>query len=169
MQVYMIAVRAVIAYVYLLFIVRATGKRTIGQASPMDFVVALIIGDMVDDLLWAEVSAAKFAVAVGALAAVHVLMSIACCRSERITRLVEGVPQPILRQGSPDHEGLKAERVGSVGYGCILRCLELDDLREAETVQIEVSGEASVIKAEWAKEAQRADWERCRAAQEAQA
>jgi uncharacterized membrane protein YcaP (DUF421 family) len=66
-----IAVRVVFAYVLLLALVRLGGKRTVKQGSPFDFTVALIIGDMVDDLLWAEVNASEFVVAAGVLVTLH--------------------------------------------------------------------------------------------------
>jgi len=43
------------AYVFLLAILRASGKRTIAQGTTLDFVVALVLGDLIDDALWAEV------------------------------------------------------------------------------------------------------------------
>lgn len=66
-----IAVRAAFAYVILAAFVRLSGKRTVKHASPFDFTVALIIGDMVDDVLWAEVNASSFVVATAVLFMVH--------------------------------------------------------------------------------------------------
>ena len=45
--------RALVAYVFLLFLMRLSGKRAIAQGSAFDFVLALIVGDLVDDLLQA--------------------------------------------------------------------------------------------------------------------
>ena len=66
-----IAIRAVFGYIVLLVLVRVSGKRTLKHGSPFDFAVALILGDMVDDLLWAEVAAAQFVVACGVLVLTH--------------------------------------------------------------------------------------------------
>src|SRR5687768_3473357 len=66
-----IVIRVAFAYVVLLVFVRVSGKRTVKQGSPFDFTVALILGDMIDDLLWAEVAAAQFVVATGVLMTVH--------------------------------------------------------------------------------------------------
>ena len=66
-----IAVRAVFAYVMLLALVRISGKRTLKHGTAFDFTIALVLGDMIDDLLWAEVSAAKFVTATGVLVFVH--------------------------------------------------------------------------------------------------
>jgi uncharacterized membrane protein YcaP (DUF421 family) len=66
-----IVVRVVFAYVLLLVLVRLGGKRLVKQASPFDFTLALIIGDMVDDLLWGEVDGSIFVTAVGVLFLIH--------------------------------------------------------------------------------------------------
>ena len=62
-----IAVRAVVAYLFLLVMVRLSGKQTVAHGTTMDFVLALVFGDLVDDLVWAEVSTARFLVAEGTL------------------------------------------------------------------------------------------------------
>jgi uncharacterized membrane protein YcaP (DUF421 family) len=49
-----IVFRVSIMYVYALALVRIAGKQSLGQLTPMDFVVTLIIGDLFDDIFWAE-------------------------------------------------------------------------------------------------------------------
>lgn len=65
-------VRAAFAFIFLLVLVRVSGKRTVAQANVADFVLALIFGDMVDDLIWGEIPGAEFAVALGTLFIVRV-------------------------------------------------------------------------------------------------
>ena len=71
-----ITIRVLFAYVILLLFVRLSGKRTVTHGSPFDFTVALILGDLVDDLLWAEVTAASFVVATGVLMAAHLALDL---------------------------------------------------------------------------------------------
>ena len=71
-----ILVRVLFAYVVLLLFVRLSGKGSVRQGSPFDFTIALILGDLVDDLLWAEVSAASFVVATSALMTVHTALDL---------------------------------------------------------------------------------------------
>jgi uncharacterized membrane protein YcaP (DUF421 family) len=78
-----IAVRAIFAYVMLLALVRLTGKRTVKQGSPFDFTVALILGDMVDDAVWAEAAMSQFVVAASALVGLHVAMDTMRFRAHR--------------------------------------------------------------------------------------
>ena len=58
-----IAVRCLVAYVFLLTVLRLAGKQTVHQGTTFDFVLALILGDLIDDVLWAEVPVAQFIVA----------------------------------------------------------------------------------------------------------
>ena len=66
-----IAVRIVFTYILLRIFVRLAGKRSVKHASPFDFTVSLIIGDMMDDAIWAEVDAGTFVVATAALMIAH--------------------------------------------------------------------------------------------------
>ena len=66
-----IAARAIVAYVALLVLVRASGKQSIRHGTTLQFVIALVIGDMIDDAIWAEVSLAKFLVAIVTLFLTH--------------------------------------------------------------------------------------------------
>jgi uncharacterized membrane protein YcaP (DUF421 family) len=68
-----IAVRAGCAFVWLMAMMRLAGKRSIRQGTAFDFVLALIYGDLVDDLLWAEVGLSAFVTAVSTLFLADVL------------------------------------------------------------------------------------------------
>lgn len=70
-----IVVRVVFAFVFMLVLVRLTGRRTIATGDLSSFVVAVIIGDMFDDLFWAEVPIAEFVVGVGTLFGLHLMMA----------------------------------------------------------------------------------------------
>jgi uncharacterized membrane protein YcaP (DUF421 family) len=62
-----IAVRAAFAYAVLLTMVRLSGKQTVAHGTTIDVVLALIFGDMVDDLVWGEVGGSQFVVGAGTL------------------------------------------------------------------------------------------------------
>jgi uncharacterized membrane protein YcaP (DUF421 family) len=66
-----IGVRVLFAYIWALILVRISGKRTIRGGDVPSFIVAVVIGDMFDDLFWAEVSMAQFVIGLGALMLAH--------------------------------------------------------------------------------------------------
>jgi uncharacterized membrane protein YcaP (DUF421 family) len=71
-----IVARCVFAYVVLLVFVRLSGKRSVKHAHTFDFVLALVLGDMIDDVLWAEAGASAFVVATGVLMTVHTVVDL---------------------------------------------------------------------------------------------
>jgi uncharacterized membrane protein YcaP (DUF421 family) len=76
-----IAVRVAFTFVFVLVLIRASGKRTISQGDVSSFIVALVIGDLFDDMFWAEVPAAEFIVAAGTFVTVHMLVATAVTSS----------------------------------------------------------------------------------------
>jgi uncharacterized membrane protein YcaP (DUF421 family) len=154
-----IAVRAVAAFVFLLILLRLAGKRAVAQGTPFDFVLALILGDLVDDLLWAEVPASQFVVAAGTLGLVHTLISLASHAHPSFARLVEGGPVVFLRAGSPAREGLRRERLSAGEVDAMLRLQGLDrpDWDEVAEARVEESGGVSMTLSESARDAQKRD------------
>ena len=66
-----LVVRVAFAFVVVLALVRLSGHRAIAQGDVPSFALAVVIGDLFDDLLWGEVPAAQFVVAIGTLVLVH--------------------------------------------------------------------------------------------------
>jgi uncharacterized membrane protein YcaP (DUF421 family) len=69
------AVRCLVAYLFLLGLLRLAGKRSIRAGSPFDFVLALTLGDLIDDAIWSEVPVAQFFVASATLVLTKLLMT----------------------------------------------------------------------------------------------
>ena len=76
-----IAARALFAYAILLLLIRLTGKRMVRHGSTLDFTIALVVGDLVDDMIWAEVPVGQFMVAAGMLFTVHITLDVLRFRS----------------------------------------------------------------------------------------
>ena len=92
MDLWRIAVRAVFVYLFALALVRASGKRSVRHADATSFVLALILGDMFDDALWADVPMAQFIVGSGTLALVHLFASTDVAARQRRRWQVEDAP-----------------------------------------------------------------------------
>lgn len=154
-----IAVRALVAYIYLLITTRASGKRVVNQATPIDFMVSLIIGDLIDDAIWAEVSVAKFAVAAGAIVAIDVLVNIGTYHSASLLRLVNGAPRTLLRDGYADGHALRREQMNEGDLAHLLRQQGIEKWSDVHMAVLERSSELSVIRRPGAEPAQKQDEE----------
>jgi uncharacterized membrane protein YcaP (DUF421 family) len=71
-----IAVRALCTYLFLVLLLRLSGKRVIKEGASFDFVLALILGDMIDDAVWSEVPFAQFVVAASTLVLLKLLFTL---------------------------------------------------------------------------------------------
>lgn len=162
-----ILVRVVLAYVFVQLLLRLSGKRTIAEATPFDFVLAVILGDLFDDLFWAEVPASQFVVATGALVFTHVLASTGSALSEAFETITEGPRRLLMRNGKPIRKTMRREHLNDHTVEMLLAQqagLSEERWPEVKDAIIEQSGDPSVVLHEWARPATEEDRERLRAA-----
>ena len=62
------AARAAAVYVLMLIVIRALGKRTVGNCSAFDLLVALMLGEVVDEIVYGDVLFLQGAIAIVAIA-----------------------------------------------------------------------------------------------------
>ena len=159
MELERIVVRALFAYAVLLVLVRASGKRTVQEGTAFDFVLALILGDMVDDVLWAEVAASRFAVAVTTLTMAHTFVSWLAFHSRAVARVVEGEPVLLIEGGAPQRQAMAGEHISDRDLDALLReaGMTSDRREDVKEARLEMSGALSVLKEASARPAQKAD------------
>src|SRR5687768_2674557 len=111
MEIVGIVVRVTFTYLFLLIILRLGGKRTIREGTPFDLVVAIILGDFPDDVIWGEVSVAQGIVAIGSIMTLHLIVAYATYRSIRLDQLLGSAPTVVLREGRSRPDGLRRVRM----------------------------------------------------------
>lgn len=168
MELHKIVLRALLAYIFLLILLRVSGKREVTQGTSFDFVLALILGDMIDDALWAEVPFSQFIVATSSLVVLNIAASMASHASKTASWLLEGEPRIIMRDGSLLRTAMRKERINEKEAEEMLRERELVRERWAEvkSARVETSGRPSVLKHEWAKTVEKRDLDKLKEAKE---
>jgi uncharacterized membrane protein YcaP (DUF421 family) len=161
MRLLRIGVLALVAYLLLLVLLRISGKRLLSEATGMQFVLAIIIGDLSGDAVLGEVPLPQFAAAVITLTALEVATAFAASRQLWVWRIVEGEPPTILQNGIPQRKGTRHERINRKELASLLRLKGLTPAQwsEIHTARVEEGGVPGVRKHEWAKPAQRKDAE----------
>ena len=139
-------VRAAIVYLALLAMVRLTGKRTVGQFTPFDLIVVMLLAESVSgSVSGQDGSLVGGLIAAITLVALDVLIAVSTSRSKRIDTLVEGNPVVIGRDGVLYKDVLKRERVSESDVEKSLR--EADcDVEEMRMAILEADGRISVLK-----------------------
>jgi uncharacterized membrane protein YcaP (DUF421 family) len=161
-----VAIRAVLAYLLLLALVRISGKRLISEATGIQFVLAIMIGDLVDDAILAAVPFTQLIVAAGTLAIAQLVIAMLAMHNVALWRLIEGEPPIVLENGIPRRHAMRRERLNRKEIASLLRQAGISAARWAEIkrARIEEEGILAVAFHDWAKPAQRndAEWVRTR-------
>lgn len=115
-----IVLRASIVYFVLLALLRLSGKRTVGQFTPFDLLVLVLLGDAVQgSMIAGDESLQGGLILTATLLGWNRLVGYVTARSEPIATVVEGKADILARNGQVFHEALKSAD------------LTLDDLEEA--------------------------------------
>jgi uncharacterized membrane protein YcaP (DUF421 family) len=145
------ALRALLVYAVMLAVIRVLGKRTIGNFSAFDLLVALMLGEVVDEIIYGDVSLAQGFVAIFVLAGVEYANSWLSYGSDRANRWLEGEPTPLVVDGALQREGMRKERMHERDVLAELRLEGLEDVGMVKRATLETDGEVSVIRQDWAE------------------
>jgi len=151
------ALRATFVYFYLLIIVRILGKREIGASSAFDLLVALMLGDVVDEVIYGDVTIAQGAVAMAIIGVWHLVNAWASFKSDMIDRLTGAPPAVLVKSGKIQHKALARERLNETELFSGLRLMDVDDVKEVKQATLEPNGQISVLLEDWAKPVQKQD------------
>ena len=149
--------RAAAVYVLMLIVIRALGKRTVGNFAAFDLLVALMLGEVVDEIIYGDVMFAQGAIAIVAIAALAYADSWLAYLHPRMEAVLEGKPTIIVRDGRFERAGMRSERMNEKDVMAHLRTEGIHDMREVHLAIVELDGTVSILKHEWADPAQKAD------------
>jgi uncharacterized membrane protein YcaP (DUF421 family) len=154
------AVRAAVIYVIMLVVLRVSGKRAIGNFSAFDLLVALMLGEVVDEIIYGDVTFIHGLVPIVLITLLQYGTSWLSYWDHGWDKVLEGTPTVIVRDGQLERDGMRAERMNDKDVLAELRLAGIDDIREVKLAVIEHDGRASVLKQEWAEELRKGDVEK---------
>jgi uncharacterized membrane protein YcaP (DUF421 family) len=160
----MTALRALGVYIVVLFVIRLSGKRTIGNFTAFDLLVALMLGEVVDEIIYGDVSLAQGGVSIVVIALAQQANAWLSYRYEKFNQIVEGSPTVIVKDGELDRHGMRKERMHEDDVMAELRLCGIEDVREVRLATIENDGQVSVLRQDWAEPLTKNDLERRRGA-----
>jgi uncharacterized membrane protein YcaP (DUF421 family) len=156
-ELFLTAARAFAVYVLMLIVIRALGKRTVGNFSAFDLLVALMLGEVVDEIIYGDVRFLQGTVAIAAISGITYADSWLAYVSRRMEQLTEGTPTIVVRDGEFDRGGMRSERMNESDVFGHLRAEGIQDMREVRLAVVEHDGSVSILRQSWAEPAQKAD------------
>ncbi|MCE9560217.1 MAG: DUF421 domain-containing protein [Armatimonadetes bacterium] len=142
-----IALRTAIVYALLLIGVRLAGKRQIGQLTPFDLVVLLLLSNAVQNAMTGpDTSVTGGIVAAATLLVCNAAVAFARTKSTAFRRCVEGVPVVLISHGEIQHRNLQHEEITEGELRANLREHEVEKIEDVELAMLEIDGTVSVIR-----------------------
>jgi uncharacterized membrane protein YcaP (DUF421 family) len=153
----MTAARAAAVYALILVVIRLSGKRAIGNFSAFDLLVALMLGEVVDEIIYGDVTFAQGTIAIATVAVLQYANSWMSYWNHGLDKVLEGSPSIVVRGGQLDRQGMRKERMNEKDVMAELRLRGVTDLHEVRLAAVENDGELSVIREDWAEPLQKGD------------
>jgi uncharacterized membrane protein YcaP (DUF421 family) len=141
-----ILLRVVLIYAGLLALTRLSGKREVGELSPMEFLSMLVLSETVSPALTRQdtsLVAALFAAA--CLIGISVAVGRLTYWSPRAQRLLEGSPTVLIRNGRVLRSALRREAITDDELKAELRKNGVEDPRRVRRATVERDGRISVV------------------------
>jgi uncharacterized membrane protein YcaP (DUF421 family) len=144
-----IVARASIAFLFVFVLLRGTKRKTLGDLSPLELILLVVLGDLVQTGVTQEdYSLSGIVLSVSAFAFWISILNWLTWRSERARRVIEGVPMVVVQDGQPVLQTLKLEQIPLEELYEAARQAGIDDLAKVRLGVLEVSGRISFIKAD---------------------
>jgi uncharacterized membrane protein YcaP (DUF421 family) len=139
--------RVAAVYLFLLVLLRLAGRRTLGESTPFDFVVLLLIGDLMQEpLLGEDPSFAHASVLCLTLVGLNIVFALCKAQSRRVERWIEGVPVVLVEHGRPLRDVMHYARIAEEDVLAAARMHQgLERMDQIRLAVLERTGHISVI------------------------
>lgn len=140
-------VRAIIVYAAVFALLRLMGKKQIGEMSPFDLVLLLIISESVSaGITGGDNSVAAGLICVTTFVVGNYLLDILSYKSKKVERLLDGEAKKIIDKGVVDMQICKKEFITLDEIASSLREHGIKDLNEVDFATLETNGKITVVK-----------------------
>ena len=150
--------RTIFLYLFLLFILRLTGKRQVADLEPFDLIVTLVIADVGSNAISdPNIPLLYSVVPIIGLYCIQQVIARVCLKSDRLRRIVCGTPQFLIRKGVLDERVLRQTNYTVHDVIDHLREKDVFNLDEVADAVLETNGSMSVRLYPAFEPAERAD------------
>jgi uncharacterized membrane protein YcaP (DUF421 family) len=142
-----IVIRAVIAYVFIITLLRLTGRRELSSMGPTDLVLLVVMGDLIQNgVTQSDMSVTGVTIAVTTFALLSVASSYLVFKSRRAQKIIEGTPIILVEDGTLVEANLRTERMTREDVMEEARAQQIENFDEIKWAVLESNGSVSFIK-----------------------
>ncbi len=138
--------RAVVIYVLVMVLVRMSGKRAVGQFTPFDLVLLILIGNAVQNgLNGGDNSLTGAAMLATCLIGLNYAVAFVVARNPRARAVVEGQPVVLARDGQVFRDVLRRELVSNADFHEAMREAGCSEVERVRLAMLETNGRISIL------------------------
>jgi uncharacterized membrane protein YcaP (DUF421 family) len=139
--------RGVIVYAMVLVLLRLAGKRQVGDLTPFDLTLLLLVSEGASNAIRAdENSISGAAIVIAAMLAVNWTLGWVSAHWKKFDHVMEGRPRLLIRNGTVDYEAMRRESVTHNELLTALRANQCLTPHQAAYAVMETDGSISVCK-----------------------
>ncbi len=140
-----LVVRCAIVYFFMLFLLRISGKRQIGQLAPFDLVLLLVLSNAVQNAMNAgDNSLLAGIILASTLILLNYLTGWATFKSKRMEALIEGRPEILIHNGKLFENVMKRQKITHHELNAALRDAGCANMSEVHFAVLENNGNITV-------------------------
>lgn len=140
-----LCVRAAVLFVLGLVLLRIAGRRTFSKATPLDIVVALIIGSNLSRIMTGRAQFLGGLAATLTLVVIHRLAAMATLHWGPLARVMKSSPAVLVRDGQVDAAAMARHGLSRGDLLEALRLEQMDDPAGVKLATLEGGGRISVV------------------------
>lgn len=141
-----VCARTVVVFCYGLAVVRLAGRRVFGKWAAPDFIVSIIVGSSLSRAITGSAPLGGTLASTTLIMLLHWVLSHAAARSERLAKIVEGSPLPLVRNGKPDRDAFLRGSISRKDLDEALRQSGVEHIDQTRLIVLEPSGQITVVK-----------------------
>jgi uncharacterized membrane protein YcaP (DUF421 family) len=143
-----IAVRGIVLFGFVVFILRVIGRRELSSLSAVDLVLLIVLGDAIQQgLTQDDYSMTGAMVAVSTIAVMQVAISYLSFRSRRVRVVIEGEPIVVIQDGNLLRRNMRRLRLTDDELAEEARGQSIASLRDVQWAIVEPNGTTTFIPA----------------------
>lgn len=146
MEYIQIALKSLFCYLYLIVLLRLLGKKEFSQLNIFDFVVFLLLADLMAITFENGAGLMHAIIATSVLVLTDYLCSTIAMKSKKIRDIIEGTPTYIISKGKIDYQKMHALQYNVDSLVQHLRQQGISSVSEVDYAILETNGQLSVIK-----------------------
>lgn len=147
LEIFRVIVSAVIIYIFLILMLRLSGKRTLSKWNAFDFVVTIALGSILASIILnKDVTIAEGIISIGFLILLQSMITWISVRAGWFENVVKARPTLLYSKDSFLTEKMQSQRVTRSEMLSAVRTSGIGALEQVEAVVLETDGSFSVIK-----------------------